>query len=84
MTDTTSTQSTPSTPKKSFKKFFWIVAIILGLFGLDHYTYNFVGIGAEVTVTDSSIMVTPSVDTVVTVPVAPAVVDTTKADTTKK
>lgn len=82
---TTETTSTPNeTPKKSNKKFFWIISIILGLFGLDHYTYNFVGIGAEATVTDSTIVVAPIVDTIITTDaVVVAKVDTTKADTAK-
>ena len=65
-------------PKKSItKKVFWIIAIVLGLFGIDHFTYNIAGIGASVTVTDSTIVVAPIIDSIVAV-------DKTKADTTKK
>lgn len=67
--------TTPEAPKSSpAKKFFRFVAILLALLALDHYTYNFVGIGAEVTVTDSTIVIAPSVDTTVS---------TVEADTTK-
>ena len=67
------------TPKKKnsiTKKIFVVVAIVLGLLGVDHLTYNFAGIGASVTLTDSTLVVAPIVDSIVAV-------DTTKADTAK-
>jgi hypothetical protein len=78
MTDTNT--STGSSPKKSFSKVFWIIGIVLGIFGINHYTLKIgYGTGAEVTLTDSTIVVTPVVE-----PVVAPVADTTKADTTKK
>ena len=82
MTDTTSTTANTPTPKSNFKKFFWIVALILGSLGIDHYTFHWVSGGADVTVTDSTIVITPIVDTPQVV--APFAVDTVKSDTTKK
>lgn len=81
MTNETSTQN--STPKKTsiIKKIFLVVGFILALLGVDYLTYNFAGIGAEVTLTDSTLVVTPSVDSIVAS--TPIVGDTTKADTTK-
>ena len=75
----TNETETPKPKKSIAKKVFWIIAIVLGLFGIDHFTYNFAGIGASVTVTDSTVVVAPIVDTT---PVA--VEDTTAKDTTRK
>lgn len=73
------TEQTTPTPKKSIaKKVFAAIAIILGLLGIDHYTYNFAGIGTSLTVTDSTVVVAPIADT--TLPVT----DTARIDTTKK
>ena len=72
MTDTNTTPATDA-PKKSFftiKNLFWAIAIVLGLFGLDHYTLNLVS-GGSVTITDSTIVVSPLIDTT-------AVADTTQ------
>lgn len=69
------------TPKKKTsitKKIFIVIGFALAIFSIDHFTYNFAGIGVAVTVTDSTIVVAPSLDTTV------VRVDTTKADTTKK
>ena len=68
------------TPKKKTsitKKIFIVIGFVLAILGIDHFTYNFAGIGASVTVTDSTLAVVPIVDSIVAV-------DTTKADTTKK
>jgi len=73
--NTTPTTETPA-PKKSFftiKNLFWAIAIVLGLFGLDHYTTNLVS-GGSVTVTDSTIVVTAPVEVL-------SVTDTIKIDT---
>lgn len=72
------TEQTPKPKKSITKKIFIVIAFILALFGIDHFTYNFAGIGAEVTVTDSTIVVSPAPDTTA------IVADTTKRDTTKK
>lgn len=74
-TASTTPAPAPKQPMSPIKKFFWAVGIILALLGIDHYTYNFAGIGADVTVTDSTVVVAPAV--------TPAPADTTKADTTK-
>lgn len=72
------TNNTTPTPKKSIaKKVFAVVALVFVLLGIDHFTYNFAGIGASVTLTDSALVVAPIVDSIVAV-------DTTKADTMKK
>lgn len=87
----TDTATKPAEPNKSslMKKIFWVIGIILGLLGIDHYTTNVIS-GGTVTVTDSTIVVT-TVDTTTIKEVSPEVVvpaiDTTKkvtADTTKK
>ena len=58
-------------PKKSIaKKIFVVVAIVFSLLGIDHYTYHWVSGGVDVTVTDSTLVVSP-------------IADTTAADTTK-
>lgn len=44
---------------KIIKKVFIAIAIILGFLGLDHFTYNWVSGGGAITVTDSSIVITP-------------------------
>jgi hypothetical protein len=69
-TDTVAS-STPS-PKKSYSKILWIIGIVLALFGIDHYKLHYIS-GEEVEVKDSTIVVTPAVDTT-----------NVKADTTKK
>lgn len=79
----TETTSTPEKPKSSItKKLFYVIAIILGLLGIDHFTYHYVsgGTDVEVTVTDSTIISTASVVATPTV----AVIDTARKDTTKK
>jgi len=61
----TDVNTTPETPKKNYfaiKNLFWAIVIVLGLFGLDHYTFNLVS-GGSVTVTDSTIVVAPIADT---------------------
>ena len=78
MTEQTSTP-TPETKTSIAKKFFIVVAFILGALGIDHYTFHYVSGGAEVEVTVTDSTITSSV--VVAEPVA---VDTTKVDTTKK
>lgn len=77
MSDTVSTPA-PKKPMFSLKNLFYAIALILGLFGLDHYTTNLVS-GGSITVTDSTIVVAaPVVETPTVV-----VVDTTKVDTSK-
>lgn len=84
MTNTSTSTSTPESPKQSSwkKKFFWIVAIVLGALGIDHYTFHYVsgGVDVAVTVTDSTVVATANVDTTITLVTA----DSTKVDTTKK
>lgn len=64
--------NTETKPKKSIAtKIFVVIAIVLGLLGIDHYTYHWVSGGVDVTVTDSTLVVAPSIDT-------------TTVDTTKK
>jgi formate/nitrite transporter FocA (FNT family) len=58
--------------KSITKKIFIVVAFVFAILGIDHFTYNFAGIGASVTVTDSTIVVAPTPDT------------TTIADTTTR
>ena len=83
MTTEANQTTQPVKPKMSItKKIFIVIGFILAMFGVDHFTYNLAGIGADVTVTDSTIVVAPSPDT--TVEVAPVVaIDTTKKDTAK-
>jgi hypothetical protein len=77
MTDTTT--NTPEAPKKSNKKMLAIVSLILVLvFGTNHLFFKVGYTTVEVAVTDSTIVVTPMMDTTV----VPAV-DTTKKDTAK-
>jgi hypothetical protein len=77
MSDTVAATPAPKKPIFTVKNLFIAIAVVLGLFGLDHYTLNLVS-GGSVTVTDSTIVVSaPVVD-------VPAVADTVKADTTKK
>jgi len=77
----TSTSSSAS-PKSNFTKIFWIIGIVLGLLGIDHYTFNYVsgGVDVAVTVTDSTIVADTHIDTTITI----AKSDSAKADTTKK
>lgn len=87
MTDTT---TQPVKPKMSLtKKIFWAIGIVLSLFAVDHFTCNIVGIGAAVTVTDSTLVVSPIADTmnVDTAKAITPVIDTAKkvvADTSSK
>ena len=78
----TDTQSTPSPKSSLTKKFFWIVAIVLGALGIDHYTFHYVsgGVDVAVTVTDSTVVADTHIDTTITI----AKSDSAKADTTKK
>lgn len=70
-------KTTKPAPKKSKKlTIFVIIALILSALGYDHYNWHYVSGGVDVTVTDSSIVVTPIVDTTTVAPAA--VVDTTK------
>ena len=79
MSDTVAATPAPKKPIFTLKNFFYLVALVLGLFGLDHYTTNLVS-GGSVTVTDSTIVVSaPVVETPTVV-----AIDTVKADTTKK
>lgn len=66
-------------PKKSsmVKKIFWTIGLILGLLGVDYFTYNFTGIGGIITVSDSSIVITPVEDSTQSLPIS----DTIKLDT---
>lgn len=66
-------------PKKSNKTLFVIIAIIV-LLGIDHYKFHYIS-GSDVVVTDSTIVVSPTIDSTTNV-VAP--IDTAKKDTTKK
>lgn len=79
MTDTQITQS----PKQSSwkKKLFWIIALVLGALGLNHYTFKigYGGANVEITITESTITSSVNVDTTITILKA----DTTKPDTTK-
>jgi hypothetical protein len=75
MSDTVAATPAPKKPMFTLKNLFYVIALVLGLFGLDHYTTNLVS-GGSVTVTDSTIVVSAPV---VDAPVA----DTVKADTTK-
>lgn len=75
MSETVATPA-PKKPMFSLKNLFIAIAFILGLFGLDHYTTNFVS-GGSVTVTDSTIVVSAPV-----VEPLPAT-DTIKIDTSK-
>lgn len=85
MTDTSTTTSTPSTPKLSNgKKLFWAIVIILSLLAIDHYTFKIASGNCEATTNDSTVVVTPLVDSTVVVAPVVAVADTTKVDTTKK
>lgn len=77
MSDTVAATPAPKKPIFTVKNLFYLVAVVLGLLGLDHYTTNFVS-GGSVTVTDSTIVVTAPV--VEPLPVT----DTIKIDTTKK
>lgn len=77
MTDSTATPA----PKKSNKTFFVIIALILGLLGVDHYKFHILS-GVDATVTDSTIVVAPAVDTAKAVPSAS--IDTIKRDSTNK
>ena len=81
MTDNT---TQPTTPKKSYKKFFVLIALILGLLGIDHYTYHFVSGGVDVTVTDSTIVVTAPIDTTITIAKVDTAINIVKVDTSKK
>lgn len=72
----TTTATTPN-PKKSKKTLFFFVAFILALFGLDYYKTNFF-FGTNVTVTDSTIVITPVVDTLKKSSTEVTVADTTK------
>lgn len=77
------TNTTPETPKPSpLKKILYVVGLILATLGVNHLTFRVGYADAEVTLTDSSIVIAPITDTVK--PVKPASVDTAKADTTKK
>jgi hypothetical protein len=78
----TDTQTTSAEPKKNplMKKIFIGIGIIFGLLGIDHFSTKWVSGGATITVTDSTIVVSPIVDTIVATPL---VVDTAKKDTTK-
>lgn len=73
------TNTTPAPQKKS-GKLFAVIALILSLAGLDYWRFNFI-LGTEVTVTDSTIVVQPAVDTLGP---RPNPFDSIKADTTKK
>ena len=73
MSDTVAATPAPKKPIFTLKNFFYLVALVLGLFGLDHYTTNLVS-GGSVTVTDSTIVVSAPVD-------VPAVADSIKTDT---
>lgn len=79
MSDATVAAPAPKKPMFSLKNLFYVIALVLGLFGLDHYTTNLVS-GGSVTVTDSTIVVSAPVVETPTV----SAVDTVKADTTKK
>lgn len=65
------------TPKKpAGKKIFYVIALILGLLGIDHYTYHFASGGVDITLNDSTIAITPikdsiKVDSTAKTPVAP-------------
>ena len=86
MTDTNTTQQ-PEKPKMSLtKKAIYALIAIVGLLLADHWSTNFVSGGADVTVTDSTIVVTPMVDAgEVAQAVTPAVtVDTTSHKDTAK
>jgi len=79
MSDTVAATPAPKKPMFSLKNLFYVIALVLGLFGIDHYTTNLVS-GGSVTVTDSTIVVSaPVVETPTVV-----AIDTVKADTTKK
>ena len=73
MSDATVAAPAPKKPMFSLKNLFYVIALVLGLFGLDHYTTNLVS-GGSVTVTDSTIVVSAPVD-------VPAVADSIKTDT---
>ena len=73
MTDTVA--STPA-PKKSKKNLFILIAFILTILGIDNYHTHFF-FGTDITVTDSTIVVTPTIDSVSNA------VDTTKKDAVK-
>ena len=77
MSDTVAATPAPKKPIFTLKNFFYLVALVLGLFGLDHYTTNLVS-GGSVTVTDSTIVVSAPVVETPTV-----TVDTIKVDTSK-
>ena len=83
MTNTENITPTAGKKKTSItKKIFVVIALVLGLLGIDHYTYNFAGIGASVTVTDSTLVVAPIVEADTAKNILP--LDTAKKDTTKK
>ena len=49
---------------KKPKKLFILIGLVLALLGLDRYTFNWVSGGTTITVTDSSIIAAPIVDSV--------------------
>lgn len=79
-------QTTEQKPKKKIgKKIFIVIAFVLALLGIDHYTFSWVSGGVDVTVTDSALAASPTpevspADT--SKPVMPP--DTAKTDSVKK
>lgn len=49
-------------PKSKKATIFVVIGIILALLGLDYYKFHFI-LGTDVTVTDTSIVITPAIDT---------------------
>lgn len=64
----------------TLKNLFYLIALILGLCGIDHYTTTLIS-GGSVTVTDSTIVVAAPAAVTLTTTVA---VDSAKVDTIKK
>lgn len=86
---TTDNATQPETKKSSKKTIWTVIVIIFAAIGINHFTFQIGYSGAEVVITDSTISVTPVVDTVRAVSVsAPtttvSAIDATKKDTTKK
>jgi hypothetical protein len=82
----TSTNTSSEALKKSNKKMLAVVSLVLILiFGTNHFTTRVGYVTLGIDVNDSTIVITPVVDTLKVIPTPTAVVaiDTTKKDTVK-
>jgi len=62
---TTSSTTTTTPPKRNYTKMvFMAIGFVLALLGTDHYTTQWISGGAEITVTDKNIVISP-IDTII-------------------